>query len=110
MTAPIPLRACKGHDVVLGVAICVYYNSCLPAQEVLQMMAKALGARLTQLQLHRGNRSRQKFLVVEHLQPQEVGMHDCAQLLERVCRDGAVSTTASAGCPLVILYCTFAGV
>uniref|UniRef100_A0A7S0RN43 STEEP1 domain-containing protein n=1 Tax=Chlamydomonas leiostraca TaxID=1034604 RepID=A0A7S0RN43_9CHLO len=40
--------------------------------EVLQMMAKALGARLTQLQLHRGTRGRQKFLVIEHLQPQEV--------------------------------------
>lgn len=40
--------------------------------EILQMMAKALGARLTQLQLNRGNRGRSKFLVVENLSPEEV--------------------------------------
>mmetsp|Transcript_7599 Transcript_7599/g.13149 ORF Transcript_7599/g.13149 Transcript_7599/m.13149 type:complete len:253 (-) Transcript_7599:610-1368(-) len=40
--------------------------------EVLQMMAKALNARLTQLTLHKGSRGRQRFLVVEHLTPTEV--------------------------------------
>jgi uncharacterized protein YggU (UPF0235/DUF167 family) len=41
-------------------------------QEILQMMAKALNARLTQLQLVKGTRSRSRWLVVEHLQPNEV--------------------------------------
>ncbi len=38
------------------------------------MMAKALGARLTQLSLHKGTRPRSKFLVVENLTPKEVFM------------------------------------
>lgn len=48
--------------------------SLLLVQEILQMMAKALGARLTQLQLVKGTRSRSRWLVVEHLQ---VGYRGC---------------------------------
>ncbi|KAL6756952.1 hypothetical protein V8C86DRAFT_2612421 [Haematococcus lacustris] len=40
--------------------------------EILQMMAKALAARLVQLTLVRGNRSRSRWLLVDHLTPAEV--------------------------------------
>ncbi|KAF5838221.1 hypothetical protein DUNSADRAFT_3201 [Dunaliella salina] len=40
--------------------------------EILQMMGKALNARLTNLQLMKGQRSRSRYLIVDHMTPEEV--------------------------------------
>mmetsp|Transcript_14980 Transcript_14980/g.40412 ORF Transcript_14980/g.40412 Transcript_14980/m.40412 type:complete len:247 (+) Transcript_14980:1759-2499(+) len=40
--------------------------------EILQMMGKALNVRLTNLQLMKGQRSRSRYLIVDHMTPEEV--------------------------------------
>ncbi len=59
------------------------------SQELLALMARTLGVRLTQLMLQRGQAPRSRVLLVESLSPMQVGMRTAYSDAAMVCHCGA---------------------